>query len=196
MSRMWRRVREHRAADAGITLVELLVTMILLAVVSTLVTSAVINAAQGLTHADDETTGLSDAKVILERMARDAREARSLVCDGAALDATCNSHLQLWIDSNSDYVKQSSEIVTWQLQPDADGQHFDVIRIQGSGVGAVTKREASTLIVKALFGYETGKTVAQSQIVYITMSYDAIVGRGTAQRQVVFTARLRNKGTQ
>jgi type II secretory pathway pseudopilin PulG len=196
MSRMWRRVRAHRATDAGITLVELLVTMILLAVVSTLVTSAVINAAQGLTHADDETTGLSDAKVILERMARDAREARSLVCDGAAGDVNCQYHLQLWIDSNSDYVKQSNEIVTWKLLPDADGTHFDVYRIQGSGAGAVTKREASTLIVQTLFGYETGKTIDQSQIVYITMRYDAIVGRGTAQREVVFTARLRNKGTQ
>jgi type II secretory pathway pseudopilin PulG len=192
MTRMWRRLRAHQAKDSGISLVEMLVTMILLAVVSTLVTSAVVNAAQGLTHTDDETTGLSDAKVILERMARDAREARSLVCDGAAGDPTCNSHLQLWIDTNSDYIKQSSEVVTWQLQLDTDGQHFDVIRTQAG----VTKREASTLIVKALFGYETGKTAAQSQIVYITMSYDAIVGRGTAQREVVYTARLRNKGTQ
>jgi prepilin-type N-terminal cleavage/methylation domain-containing protein len=196
MSLMWQRIREHRAVDSGVTLVETLVTMVLLAVVSTLVTGAVVNAARGLTHTDDETTGLADAKVILERMARDAREARGIVCDGAAFDPTCSYHLQLWIDSNSDYVKQTSEIVTWQLVPDADGEHFDVYRTQGLGAGGTSKREASTLIVKTLFKYEAGKTPEQSQIVYIKMQYDAIVGRGTAERTVVFTARLRNKGTK
>lgn len=178
------------------TLVELLVTMVLLGVVGTLVTAAVVNAATSLTHTDDENKGLQDAKVILERMGRDARQARGLVCDGAASDPNCEFHLQLWVDSNSDYVQQDSEIITWKLEQDADGEHYDVYRVQGLGAGAVRHKQASTLIVQTLFRYEPGKPISDSQTVQIEMHYDAIVGRGTAERNVAFTARLRNKGTK
>lgn len=176
------------------TLVELLVTMTLLGVVGSLVTAAVVNASQGLIHVDDENKGLQDAKVILDRMGRDARHARSIVCDGAAYDPTCEKHLQLWIDSNSDYVPTDSETVTWKLEANPDGDHFDVYRIVGVGAGALKQRQASTLIVETLFRYETGKTVEQSQIVQMTLTYDARVGLGTDQREAHFTARLRNKG--
>jgi hypothetical protein len=39
-------------------------------------------------------------------------------------------------------------------------------------------------------------TVEQSQVVEITLTYDAKVGLGTDQREAHFTARLRNKGTK
>jgi prepilin-type N-terminal cleavage/methylation domain-containing protein len=185
-----------RRSEAGMTLVELLVTMVLLGIVGTLVTAAVVNAATGLTHTDDENKGLQDAKVILERMGRDARQARGLVCDGDPADPNCEYHLQLWVDSNSDYVQQDSEIITWKLEQDADGEHYDVFRVQGLGAGAVRHKQASTLIVRTLFRYEAGKPISDSQTVRIEMHYDAITGRGTAERQVAFTARLRNKGTK
>ena len=124
--------RHHpHSREAGLSLVELLVTLILLGVVGTLVTAAVVNASGALIHVDDENKGLQDAKVILDRMGRDARHARSIVCDAAASDPTCRKHLQLWVDTNSDYVKSDSEVVTWQLEQDADGEHFDVYRVNG-----------------------------------------------------------------
>jgi prepilin-type N-terminal cleavage/methylation domain-containing protein len=187
----WRQGRE-----AGLTLVEVIVTMTLLGVVGSLVTAAVVNASTGLIHVDDENKGLQDAKVILDRMGRDARHARSIVCDAAVSDPTCEKHLQLWVDTNSDYVPADSEIVTWRLESNPDGEHFDVYRIVGTGASAQRQRQASTLIVETLFRYETGKTVAQSQVVEITLTYDAKVGLGTNQREAHFTARLRNKGTK
>ena len=83
--------------------------MMLLAVVSTLVLTAVIQASRVLTQNDDENTGLQDAKVIMDRLGRDVREARAVVCDGGLADPTdttsadpsCSAHLQLWIDYNS-----------------------------------------------------------------------------------------------
>lgn len=182
--------------DAGVTLVELLVTITLLGVVGSLAASAVVNAAGGLVHTDDENKGLQDAKVILDRMGRDVRQARGVVCDGAVSDPTCQSHLQLWVDSNSDYVKTDSEIITWKLEQDADGEHFDVYRVTGLGAGALRQRQASTLIVQTVFTYEAGKTVDKSQVVQIGLTYDSKIGIGTNQRQVAFTARLRNKGTK
>lgn len=195
----WRRLR---ADDSGMTLIELMVTMILLAVVSTLVVTAVSQAGRILTHTDDEATGLGDAKVILDRLGRDIRESRSTVCDGgladpgdpASVDANCNAHLQLWIDANSDYAQQESEVVTWRLQQNPDGVHFDVWRITGVGPSAAAHRQASSLIVQLAFEYDTGLAVEDATEVTLSMQYDAIVGRGTAIRDVAFAARLRNKG--
>lgn len=194
----WRRLR---ADDAGLTLIELMVTMILLAVVSTLVVTAVSQAGRILTHTDDEAIGLADAKVILDRLGRDIRESRSTECDGGladpgdptSADPICAAHLQLWIDANSDYARQSSEVVTWRLQQNPDGVHFDVWRITGTGVSAVARRQASSLIVRMAFTYDQ-PSFDDVQEVTLRMQYDAIVGRGTDVRDVAFAARLRNKG--
>jgi len=179
------------------TLIELLVTMILLGVVSTLVVTAVIQSSRILTHNDDEATGLADAKVILDRLGRDIREARSVVCDGlladptdvTSVDVTCERHLQLWVDSNSDYIQQPSEVITWRLQK--NGDHYDVFRVVGTGVG---RRQASSLIVNALFKYDGGTGIAATaREVNVSITYDSIVGRGSAPRVASLSARLRNK---
>ncbi len=195
------RWRRSASDDSGITLIELMVTMILLAVVSTLVVTAVTQAGRILTHTDDEATGLADAKVILDRLGRDIRESRAAECDGGLADptdassgdSTCAVHLQLWIDSNSDYARQSSEIVTWRLQQNSDGVHFDVWRIAGTGPSAVARRQASSLIVRMAFTYDSA-SFDDVQEVTLRMQYDAIIGRGTDVREVAFAARLRNKG--
>ena len=89
MTQLRLRLDEARARrDSGVTLIELLVTMMLLAVVSTLVLTAVIQASRVLTQNDDENTGLQDAKVIMDRLGRDVREARAVVCDGGLADPT------------------------------------------------------------------------------------------------------------
>ena len=182
--------------ERGLTLVELMVTIILMSIVGTLVLAAVVRAGKVLTHTDDENKGLQDAKIILERMSRDVRQARGVTCDGAATDPTCEFHLQLWVDSNSDYLQQDVEIITWNLQPNADGTHYDVFRTVGIGVSAVSRRQASTLIVQTVFAYEAGKPIEDSQVVNIGMTYDALTDRGTDERHAAFTARLRNKGTK
>ena len=123
--------------------------MIILGVVGSLVTAAVLQASRSFIHVDDENKGLQDAKVILDRMGRDAREARGVVCDGgladpndpSSTDPLCAAHLQLWIDNNSDYAQQADEIVTWRLE--LNGDHFDVWRIVGTGATAVRQRQAS-----------------------------------------------------
>jgi len=201
-----RRVRErlrHRG-DCGLTLVELLVTMFLTGVVGSLVVGAVTQAGQVLTHTDDEERGLQDAKVILDRLGRDVRESRGVECDTGLADPTdplsdddtCQAHLQLWVDANSDYVRQETEVITWRLQKNADGVHYDVWRFTGTGAGGTpvtSQRQASSLIVGIAFEYDN-TTFAQVQQVDMEMFYDSIVGRGSGERQVAFSARLRNKG--
>ena len=197
-------VKRRLHGEEGLTLIELLVTMILLAVVSSLVVGAVIQAGRVLTHTDDEATGLADAKVILDRLGRDIREARAAVCDGGladpsdstSADPTCTRHLQLWVDANSDYIQQPTEVITWRLQNDPDGIHRDVYRVVGTGAGGTpvtSRKQASSLIVNALFAYDTGSAATARQV-DLSLTYDSIVGRGSAARDAHLSARLRNKG--
>jgi prepilin-type N-terminal cleavage/methylation domain-containing protein len=188
---------EQRLRDAGVTIVELLITMTLLGVVSTLVVVGVQQAVRVLTHNDDENRGLQDAKIILDRLGRDIRQARGVVCDGAGGDTFCRQHLQLWIDSDSDYLQDPTEIITWKLEDNPDGEHFDVWRVQGITPATPTqRRQASALIVKTLFSYDVGANVDPSPATLVTlkMEYDAIVGRGTDIKQASVSVRLRNKG--
>lgn len=189
--------------DAGLTLIELMVTMVLLSVVGTLVVGATIQATRILTHTRDEAIGLGDAKVILDRLSRDIREARSAVCDGLASDPTdptntadplCEAHLQLWIDANSNYAQEPEEIVTWQLRRNPDLEHWDVWRVVGPLAAPVSeRRQATSLLVHMAFDYD-GATAETATRIDIRMNYDAILGRGTQDRYASFSALLRNKG--
>lgn len=197
---MWYRRRADN--EEGLTLIELLVTMILLAIVSSLMVAAVTQTVRVLTHTDDEARGLNDAKVILDRLGRDVREARGVECDGLESDPTdpttidpdCGAHLQLWIDENSDYVRQPTEVVTWRLEK--NGQHWDVYRYVGTGENGtpVTRQlQASSLIVEMAFTYFPTSPDDATQV-RLDMTYDAIINRGSNPREVSFAARLRNKG--
>ena len=192
MNGLLARLRSHR----GMTLIELMVAMTLLGVVSSLVLVGVQQAGRILTHTDDENRGLQDAKVILDRLSRDIRQARGVVCDGLGGDTYCKQHLQLWIDDDSDYVKDPEEVVTWTLEDNPDGEHFDVWRIKGVAPATPSKRlQASALIVKTLFFYDVGANVDPSpaRLVSLKMEYDAIVGRGTNIKEAAVSVRLRNK---
>jgi prepilin-type N-terminal cleavage/methylation domain-containing protein len=197
------RVRDADRREAGLTLIEVLVTVFLLGIVSLISTGAVIQSNKLLVASRDENEGMSDVRTVIERMGRDIRDARGVTCDGGladpadstSSDPSCNSHLQLWVDYDSDYVMDDSEIVTWRLTKGSDGLHYNVVRIQGNGQNGnvpISQIQASTLVVKFAFTYDS--TPPATQVVNIGMRYDSEVGIGTAYRNVAFSARLRNKG--
>jgi prepilin-type N-terminal cleavage/methylation domain-containing protein len=185
--------------ERGLTLVEMLVTTALIGVASALMLGGLQNVNRVLTFADDDNRGLFDAKVVLDRIARDVRQGRSIVCDGglaqlddpSSSDPTCESHLQVWIDYDSDYAEDPSEIVTWRLARSADGEHYDVLRYQGVS-DTVGRTQATSLIVRTLFVYDVSPP-ADARSVTLQMQYDAIVGSGTDLKNATVSVRLRNK---
>ena len=200
------RFRRLRGREGGITLVELLVTTVLLGVVSAFVVAAVTSTLKEQRVSDNEAQGLSDTQTVIERLARDIRDARSVY---AGADPT---HLQLWIDYNSDYIldptNQPNEIVTWQISASAGGK-YNVLRQYQGGTPTV---EARTLVQSAIFCYSadtsqtpapciTGAgaggslTAAQAKsvkLVTATVTYDPGVAGASHARTAVFSARLRN----
>jgi hypothetical protein len=160
----------------------MLVTVLLMSIVSGLIMTAMLSTHQTLRHNDDDSQGLLDVKVVAERLGRDLRDARGI--DPGA-DA---SHLVIWIDANSDYVKQPSEIITWQLRTNAaDPTHSDVLRTVQGKTDIV---EARTLVSNIAFGYSPSPP--DTEVVTTSMQYDANIGTGTATRKITFATRLRN----
>ncbi len=189
--------------DRGVTLVETLIVMILLAIVSTLVTRAVIDSHKVVRIVEDQTQGLADVRIASERLGRDIREARSVVCNPAgtpapivAADPTCEDHLQLWIDYDSDYAQQADETVTWSLDTSTRPDQFDLVRTVGAGAGQV---QARTIVIQVAFGYDLPPTAtapapgaAHTTVVNVNMTYDSNTKSGTQNKTVSFTGRLRN----
>lgn len=188
--------------DAGVTLIELLVGMVLLSVVGALVGRATLGAHEMLRLTDDQTQGLSDVRIASERLARDVRDARSVLCNPpgtptalVAADPLCQYHLQLWVDYNSDYAQQAAETVTWRLQPGSQAGQYDLLR----SAGGSDQVEARTIVTQVAFSYDRvpgsvapAPGAAHTTSVTTNMSYDAVLARGTSTKTVSLTARLRN----
>lgn len=195
--------RNKRAqGDSGVSLVEVLIVIVLLSIVSTLVTRAVLDSHKVVRITEDQTQGLADVRIASERLSRDIREARSVVCNPpgtppalAAADPTCLYHLQLWVDYDSDYLQEPAETVTWSLTPGTSPGQFDLSR----AVGADVRVQARTIVTQVAFGYDLqpGASApiagaAGTATVHVNMTYDSMTKTGTSQKTVSFTGRLRN----
>jgi prepilin-type N-terminal cleavage/methylation domain-containing protein len=175
------RLRLRAAREDGLTLIELLVTMVLLAIVMSIALSAFVASSKVYTATSDDSSGLADARKVAERMGRDIRNARG-VDPGAT-----TSQLVLWIDYNSDYIRQPDESITWLLQPSSVAGHYDVIRKVGTTSYIVESRSPVSQIA---FTYDV--PAPDTKVVTASVSYDAFVGVGSGARQLYFVDRLRN----
>ena len=180
-----RLIRGRLGREEGVTLIETMVVMMLLAIVLTITMSAFQASSKVFNSTNDDSTGLADARKVAERMGRDIRNARGI--DSGAT----TSRLVLWIDSNSDYRRQASESTTWELQASVDPGHYDVIRTTGS---IATVVEARSLVSQIAFTYDV--PAPKTQVVQTEVSYDAFIGVGSSQRTLYFVDRLRNVDDQ
>ncbi len=199
--------------DRGMTLIEVLVTMVLLGVVGTLVVGAMTQTSRVFVRTDEEGQGLADAKVVLDRVTRDIREASRVTCDGVmpggGTDTDCRLHLELWLDHNANYVgppatagaswTEPEELVTWYVTPSGDGVHCDVFRREGTQPAG---KVADSLVIegdstcRTFFEYEPIGSFAtagvEPDLVTFKMFYDPRAGGGVGERLASTSARLRN----
>jgi Tfp pilus assembly protein PilW len=194
VTRLIARLRRAHDDSRGLSLVEVLVASGITMVVLTLVSTAVIGGFRLFNATDAETSGQSDVRTTIERLGRDVRNARSI--DAGAT----GSRLVLWIDSDSDYAKDTAEIITWELVGPVDG-HYDVRR---AAQGATPRVQSNLVVSQLAFTYRAaagGAALAlplsaadalRARIVTGSIQYDATVGSGTDTRVTEFTERVRN----
>jgi len=196
------------------TLVEVMVSMVILSVVGSLVVVAMTQISRVFLRTDEEGQGLADAKVVLDRVTRDIREASQVACDGVVpgglSDPECRLHLELWIDDNGNYLgppatvdsttwAEPQEKVIWYVTPSGDGVHCDVLRQQGTQ--AATKVADSLVIegdntCRTFFEYAPTDSFtaegATPELVTFKMYYDPRAGSGVTDRLATTSAKIRN----
>lgn len=173
--------------EAGLTLVELLIVMVLMSVVSIIAFAALDNSNRIVANVDDETQGLADLKVVVERMSRDLRAARSVETPGTL---SPESALKVWIDYDSNYSQSSDELVTWRLAAGAGDDQFDVIRETDEAGDGDREIVGTKLVSDIAFSYDP--SVAAAKTVRVSMTYDAFPTRAAEDRVTEFEIRLRN----
>ncbi len=152
--------------DAGFTLPEMLVSMIIMGDLRHPGGLRLISVNETFRVTDDEATGLADTRTVVERLGRDIRAARGV--DAGATEST----LVLWVDYNSDYIRspsaQPDEIVTWSLVSQGSGStQYNTLRSTAGGTAVV---QARTLVSDLAFCYQSEHDRA--------LLHDSAVGRG------------------
>jgi len=177
------------SSEEGFTLTELLIVMVVLGIVSTIVVVMFTRASESFLRADDESVGLGEAKTVLDRVSRDIRESRGIVCNENLDDPNpCASQLEIWLDQDSDYAQDPEEVVTWSVVPNEDGVHFDVLRSTSAGEERVVAR---SVVQDTLFEYDT-EDPNEATMVTITATYDARENVGNGEKSASTTVRIRN----
>jgi hypothetical protein len=186
------------ASDSGTTLVELAITTVLLGMIGLLLMSSLESSSLANAHVDDQERGLADLQVVTERMSRDLRIARGV--DPLAT----TSQLTLWIDSDSDYKRDTTESITWRIRCRSgvncttDERQYDVERVVGPIATGVVSTIGQSLVSDIAFAYVAdGATLASANVqdataVRVSMEYDAIVDQYAQINKVDFEVRLRN----
>jgi Tfp pilus assembly protein PilW len=107
--------------DDGFQLVELMVVMVLLTLLGSATTSVVLSSLRAERVTDDLRTNLDEARVAVERMRRDVREARRIFDTNPHGLVTGPAQLSMWRDVNQDQLQQQPELVTYRFRAAADG---------------------------------------------------------------------------
>lgn len=194
MNRIRRRL--FPSGESGTTLVETMVAIVIMSVLGAIILAATIATQRSLRVSDNETNGQLDVALAVDLLSRDIRSARGVVCDQIAPDITCQAHLQLWIDANSNYKKDSGETITWRLRLASNNIHYDLVRETDSGS---SKTAATTIVQNVAFTYDTQPKTTQpapgqptTRVVSVKMFYNANLSAGTSTRTVAFSTLLRN----
>ena len=177
--------------DAGLSLLEVVITVVILSIASALTMTALFSGLNLLGQTEDEAGGLRDLRIVTERLSRDLRAAR-----GVDTSTSTNSELTIWIDRDANYQQSDSETITWRLQLGEDGEHYDVVRLDGTN----NRATVGTSLVKGIAFEYAGPNASPdgihapegAQVVQVTMTYDAIKGKFRQERKTTFDVRLRN----
>lgn len=123
--------RTPRASEAGFTLTELLVVMVMMSVIATAVTSTVISTFRVEQTERALQDVIDDGRIAMTDVRRELRSARRVHEESDA------SHLHFWVDQNQDSLVQPAELVCYVVEElTSSPPRYEILRVTDVPVGA------------------------------------------------------------
>ena len=176
-----------RNDESGFTLVELLVTVVLLGIIAGGTASAMVTVQRSNQYQAQLREAAVEARVVFERIRKELRAARRI--EVANPDA-----MRFWLDGNFDGIVQTDEQITYQVvQVGSSPDRFEVLRYDGTTGVSGADVLARTLRNATPFSYDA---VVPGDVTVTTFDfvYDVLTSRGPTAQQFETTVRLRNVG--
>lgn len=169
--------------QAGYSLIELLVVMLILGVVGAAITTTTVSAFRTRTYQQQMADAQFEARLVFERVRQEVRAARRV-------ESGTPDTVTFWLDEDFDGLQQPAELVTYQVVSTGEPGRFEVVRFDDAGGFANATVLASVLRNNQPFTY----TLAPPDTRAVTMdfTYDVNTVNGPQALDVSATVRLRN----
>jgi prepilin-type N-terminal cleavage/methylation domain-containing protein len=110
-------------ADAGFTLVELLVAITIMGVVASSITSVVLSTFRVEQHQSTLQDVIDDGRISMQRLRRELRAARRIHEDSGP------RNLRFWVDQDQDQIPTADEEICYRVEPiGASGSQWQIVR--------------------------------------------------------------------
>lgn len=174
---MMGRLRRRLARDAGTTVVELGVGMVITALLATVMVAWLAAGVGSESSHRSYDEALSDLRHVTDQLSRELRSA-------SGLTSVADQSLSLWLDGDRDDVVDAGEVVTWQISGS------EVVRVtDGAASGAVVATNVSD--TASLFSYDSDDPALVTRVT-INLVALAQAGGGTAEIEHAVDVYLRN----
>lgn len=197
-----------RKEEAGVSLIELLVVMVILGIVTTATMTMVLATQRAERYQDEMQTVVDDGRQSLSQLRKELREARRILPDSDG------DELRAWVDHNVDTIPQPDEIVCYGVEPlpGAAAGQFQIVRWTGAvdpgcdpatdvPAGVSTNVVARTLVndlaAEPPFNdYDpdpsSDPSDPETRTISLLLRFEVLNGRGPESLLVEGTVRLRN----
>lgn len=173
----------HGRTEAGFTLVEMLVTILIMGVVTGAITTVTVSMLRNQTFQEQMTQAQDEARHVFERIRPELRSARRV-------EAGTSGKAELWVDDNFDGLVQDSELVTYEVRLlTSNPDRYEVVRFTAEPSSTPT-RVAGVLRNPDPFDYIL--TPPATRAITLDFTYDVETTRGPQALHVSTTVRLRN----
>lgn len=180
--------------DRGLTAIELLVGLVLSTAVLGLLTGALGVVTRTDTAHSDHSRALASLRTTVERLGKEARQARRIYTD-----STCRQ-LHFWIDLNQDEAASPDERITWEIVPvDAERAELQRTTDEADAVGVPL---VTDFVVADVFAYGNETTPPEessdpcvsdaASIVVLEFTADVEPSKHIGPRTVRTEVKLRN----
>jgi prepilin-type N-terminal cleavage/methylation domain-containing protein len=189
-------LRSSRSAEAGFSLVELMIVIALSGVLATAITSVVLTSIRTQAFTNDMRTVMDDGRISIDRIRKELRGARRVLESGST-----ESSIRFWLDQNQDGKMQADELICYATSELSTGR-YEILRWSGAATdcsdpGADAHSIAKTLVSQSgVFSYEPDPVddplAPRTRLVTVSLELEVASGSGPDAIVVETTVRLRN----